>query len=441
MVKRASVLSRSLGYIDTWSFEKVIHSYTGTKRKRYQRAFEDLGRGKKATPKVTMFVKQENIAFSPSKVNPACRAIQFRDYKFALELARYIKPIEKRMCGYIDAQGFPKTRFIAKGLNSIARAKLHLQKAVAIPGCFMIELDAHRFDAHVSREALGVEFGFYKSLITCKRFKKLLKQMVKNKGYANTAQGVVKYLIDGGRMSGDMSTGLGNCILMSLMLSCFGLAFCGRFDFLCDGDDSIFYSDILISEDQIKTFFLQFGFDMKVDNVTQNVHQVGFCQCKVVLLDDGPRFIRDPLRSMSRSLVNPKFADIKLRPKLVKTIAMGELCLNRGCPILDSYFRMLIRSADAVMSVRGVKDGGILKDYLYEYRWLNENIQFNLKIIPITANARSTFYTAFNYTPSSQVRLEEYFDRIQIDILADFLQGDPLDVSSWIYDWRLSEKM
>lgn len=428
-------LGRSLGRMKTYDYEQVISLYGGFRKKRYEAARATISKiGHLVDSRVTMFVKQEGIAFRAGKVNPACRAIQFRNPVFQLENATFIKPIEKRLYQACGPSPFPSGRFIAKEMTPRARANLIYQKFVDMPGCTMLELDATRFDAHVTRPLLGVEHSLYLECINDPFFKRLLKSQLKNKGTARSKNWRLSYSLVGGRMSGDMNTASGNCILMSCMLTLLGQVFNVEYDFLVDGDDSVFfYRGEHMDHGKIKELFLEMGMQIKVENETRNVYNLGFCQSRVVRLNSGLTLIRDPRKVLSKTTINLKFNQTQLTPRLLLTIATGELSLVVGCPVLDPFYRMLIKYAKSnLKSGKGVLRGRSWMEYRqardFPVDW------WRLSVQPITAQARESFALAWGISPSEQTVLEIRFERFEGEIGPIKWRGLGLDVSRWLID-------
>lgn len=242
----ADQLAKGVGRHPPIPYYDVYKNYGAKKRQRYSRAEEQLKRqGGQVTKRqgwVTAFVKLEGIKFSDDKRNPDCRLIQFRSFEYTLRLAAAIKRAEHALYRAANIPGFPTTRFIAKGMNPTARARLLRQKYESLPGCRILELDASRFDAHVTVPLLElVEHRFWKRTCLDPEIARLLEMQINNRGQLRAKDFVQSYKVKGGRMSGDANTAAGNCIIMSCLLAAFGAHLGGRFDFVCDGDDSVFF--------------------------------------------------------------------------------------------------------------------------------------------------------------------------------------------------------
>lgn len=443
--QRAVELSKVVGVHPQASFESVIQGFHGKRRARYQKAHADILRGgvNKRHARTTMFVKLEGIKYSTEKVNPSCRAIQFRAPSYTLLASTYFKPIEHHLYQVAGGFGFPKSRFIAKNMRPDQRAASMLEKFNSLPGCEVLELDASRFDAHVSKELLEIEHLFWRRCNRDPEFAKLLDWQLVNQGSAYTKQGRIRYSVEGGRMSGDANTAAGNCVLMSCMLSAFGMSLGAKFDFLCDGDDSVFfYQGPRVTEERVIEFFLNFGMTMKIENRTTEFQNINFCQGKPVRLRGKWTLVRDPKKILSKTTINPKFGNVQFRPKLLKSIAQAELSLNRGCPILQDYLCALIRVADKYMSKNGLSDGGLLHPSVFcEYRlrrdhtsdWREAGPQ------PITQEARVDFSRAWGISVAEQLRMEESLRTWEFNLMDTSCAGGGFDVNRWLYDWQHRE--
>jgi hypothetical protein len=449
--QRAAALARRVGKRPQISLQGVVNYFSGMRRRRYERALKDYRlRGyRKGDAKVEMFVKMEGIKFNSKKENPSCRAIQWRKPVYTLLLSSFIKPIEHVLYQVAGGSGFPSTRFIAKCLTPKQRANLLWKKFESLPGCTAFMLDASRFDAHVTEDLLDVESYFWTLCNGDNFFARLLSQQRINKGAFFAEGKKFAYKVLGGRMSGDTNTAAGNCIIMACLLSAFGLylqkTYVGvRFDFLCDGDDSVFFvSGFEPTNTQVETYFRDFGMTMKVESKTKVFQEINFCQGCPVRVAGEWTLARDPFKILSKTTINPKFAIKTLRPKLLKTIAVGELSIYHGVPVVDPYLRALIRSADAVMSKRGKRDGGLLlSEKWIDYR-LRRDMPSNwrtLRNTPITPQAREDFSLAWGIDPLEQTHIEKLLSNWTCNPFAMSERGEPVTTNLWRFDWRHPER-
>lgn len=126
--------------------EAMPARYGGAKRKRYERALNELYFSG-ISPRdafCKMFVKAERIN-GLAKVNPDPRAIQFRGSKYCVALASFLHPIEHLLYETdFASSGVPKSRNVAKGLNSVQRAELLHSKLQYFQSPVILMMDASR---------------------------------------------------------------------------------------------------------------------------------------------------------------------------------------------------------------------------------------------------------------------------------------------------------
>lgn len=219
-----------------FTLQETVETYTGRRRTIYENALKKLtqiGLSRRDAMSIA-FVKMELV--NPEK---APRCIQPRDPAYNLELGSYIKAIEHRIYDGIR-RVFGDGPTVMKGYNvseigSIARGKW---RSFSDP--VAIGLDATKFDMHVSPEALAWEHSVYEELFDHDpHLKMLLSWQMHNKGAGYCADGKLKYTVEGKRFSGDMNTGLGNCLLMCAMIYAYAKSRGVDIKLLNNGDDCV----------------------------------------------------------------------------------------------------------------------------------------------------------------------------------------------------------
>ena len=446
----ATSLAQSVGFCRQLPLQSIVDGFRGMRRRRYQRALDDYRlRGLlKGDSKVKMFVKLEGVKFTHLKVNPSCRAIQWRNPVFTLLASSYYKMPEHKLYLTSDAKGFPPGKIFAKNLNPRQRCLLMREKYESLPGCEMFELDASRFDSHVTEDLVRhCENVFWSLTNGCSEFSQLLGSKYFTKGSFVVDKVGHPYMVRGGRMSGDADTAASNCILMACLLAAFGNYVTGNrggsYNFICDGDDSVFYyTGSKFDNDFVVSYFRKFGMTMKVDNRSHSFESIGFCQARPCFIAGSWLLVRDPIKILSKTTVNPKFKIVGLRPKLLKTIATGELSIYAGVPVIDPFLTRLIASADMYMSNRGKRDGGLLNSD----RWQSYRVRRDLpsdwraaKSLPITDEARLSFSSAWGIGVLRQVDIEKRLSSWVCELFAPMDTGEAVDGHAWEYDWRRPE--
>jgi hypothetical protein len=415
--------------------------YSGAKRARYQRACDDYIRDgiTQKDALIKMFVKPER--FNPdAKVCPDPRAIQFRGAKYCVALARFLHPIEEHIYELTCCSaGVPQTRNVAKGLNSVTRAELLCQKASYFDDPVFISLDASRFDKHVDDKLLAIEHSIYLKSNGNLEFMMLLSWQLVNHCFTNL--GMV-YKVKGRRMSGDMNTAVGNCLLMLMMLLAFfttlGIT---KWDTLDDGDDSVSIVErrdldkVLASAHSI---FLTFGHEIKVEKVTDDLSKVVFCQCSMIEYAPGRRkFVREFRAVMSKSLTGVRHWDNNTyRRKVLIAIGTCELVLCLGVPVLQEFALAILRNAKrGLLKPIDLADApeGLRKRALRDLRNLGVPLHA-LEAQPVMPCARSSFATAFDYPEHLQIILEERLKAWVFEVDGLTFEHGEINVPTWEYN-------
>lgn len=404
MRKACLRIGRQVRHVKPWSYEQVLAHFTGSRRRRYEQAYahlQSLALTRVRHARISSFVKSEK--FNPNdKVNPDPRMIQARTPEYGLEIARYLKPIEHWIYRLKGPLGL---RMIAKGLNQRQRAELLLEKMARFSSPVVMSLDCSRWDKHCTREVLLIEHAFYLRACHDPVFQQLLSWQLDNRCCTNNG---VRYAVEGGRMSGDMNTALGNCVLAVIMAYA-AMADVDYWDILDDGDDLLLICEesvYSVIKDTLARTFLTFGQELKVENVARRVEDVIFCQSRVVW-SEGPIFVRDWRKVLSHAAcgVSHWGEPSMVRPMLT-TVGLCELALNAGVPILQSFAESLIRNG------RGSLPRLVDVDRGYEARIKAEIGELSLAALqavrarPITSEARVAFMCAFGVSTAEQLWIE-----------------------------------
>jgi len=408
--------------------------YEGRRRTIYQKAVESL-LGAEVTrqdAELRAFVKAEKIDFT-KKVDPAPRVIQPRTPRYNVEVGVYLKPIEHRVYKAI-ASIFNDSVTVVKGLNAGEVGKLCAQKWMKFKKPVAIGLDASRFDQHVSDIALEWEHSIYLAMYNHDpKLKKLLRWQVDNIGRGFCDDGKLKYNVRGCRMSGDMNTALGNCLLMCAMV----WAYCkesgiDEFELMNNGDDCV----VIIEQCQLHQFglklnswFTDMGFTMKVELPVYEMEKIEFCQTQPVY--DGVSYVmvRNPHKAIAKDCVSIKPLDTEQGFKKYLTVfGQGGLSLTGGIPIWQDFYTSLIRSGSGHNRKHFNR---MLGDPCMEtgmFMLAKRMTRLYKKPSPET---RYSFWLAFGIDPSTQEALENYYQHNQVAYEHPVLKSGDTDLPFW----------
>lgn len=408
--------------------DSFLRRYGGRRKTRYQNAADSLKeRGiTEADSIVSSFVKAEKLD-PTSKSNPDPRMIQCRNARYNIELGRHLRPIEHHIYRTKSALGMPQ---IGKGLNSVERAYWLEEKFSLFGNPVCYSLDASRFDQHVGLEMLTEEHLFYTAVDPDPYFAWLLDMQKKNRCYT---QNGIKYETTGKRMSGDMNTASGNCLLMLAMTrgvcSTLGVL---KYELFVDGDDTLLIIDK--SEEfklgNLAAAFLEFGHEIKLEGRAECLENVQWCQSRFVRTSP-PRMVRDWRKVLSTATGGTKYWHYpSMQPDMYTTVGACFYAEMRGVPILSVYARKLLSA-----------QGKIIKDFEnsdYHQRALLEG----MKGVPvsveseITSESRVSFEVAYGLSVMEQIHIENLIENWELPY------GEPTDLTDeilpgWVMDYDL----
>lgn len=406
------------------SRSRFLLYYTGAKHSMYARAVESLSETplQKVDSHLKTFVKAEKINFT-LKSDPAPRVIQPRSPRYNVELGRFIKPVEGKIYRAIDKLFGHQT--IMKHVNVEQIAQRAWEKWNMFDKPVAIGFDASRFDQHVSVAALHFEHRIYKELYCFNsQLEELLEWQINNVGTAYARDGYANYSVRGRRMSGDMNTALGNCILASLITLQFIHKYGIRAQLLNNGDDCVLIcsevdEDVVVKH--LASHWLDFGFKVICEAPVRVFEHMEFCQMQPVLVDGRPLMVRNPHVTLDKdSYCTLSLNSSKVARQWLYAVGSCGLSLTGGVPVVQSYYQCCRRNGFSGGKLMASKEltGGFFWYAKYSHR-MPQVIQ---------PNTRLSFYRAFGWTPDEQVALEAYYDALTLGseiIQTDTLAGVP----------------
>lgn len=382
--------------------EEFVDLYKGRRRTIYENALDDYYSGvKRIHARLRAFVKAEKV----KEGSPRC--IQPRSPVYNIGLGVYLKHIEHRLYTAI-ARVFRQPFVVSKGMNVVELGEgiSKLWYSVSDP-CY-VGFDAVRFDMHVSVAALKWEHSIYKWLYDYDpELCRLLDMQLHNFGVGYCDDGKLKYDVHGRRMSGDMNTGLGNCLLMCAMVHAYIKSVGLRCKFINNGDDCgvvVSRRDLhLLSE--LPKFLAKFGFRVEVEKPVVDLERLEFCQMHPVFDGKGWRMLRKVTSALMKDTMSLiPFTTHKVLQKWVYSVGECGLALCGGIPVVQEAYAAMMRLgipskiSDATYMECGAR---ILA------RGLDAKYQ------PVTDEARYSFWVGTGILPSEQLGLEDYYTGIR----------------------------
>lgn len=400
----ASVRSQLLKHLRPTTIvprEEYSSLYNGRKQASYQRAYESLLR--KAVHRkdayLSTFIKAEKVNFS-AKGDPAPRVIQPRTPRYNVEVGRYLKLFEKELSrGFVSAFGY---QVVCKGLNADGTAHQLRQNWDHFSDPVAFGLDASRFDQHVSVEALLFEHSVYNSVFNSPELARLLSWQLDNIGFGRVGEECAKYRVAGCRMSGDINTGMGNCLLMSLMVLAYFEAHGIQARLANNGDDCVVFCERrdLPRFADIHLWFTSLGFKLKREPTVDCFERIEFCQTQPVLIGDAWRMVRNPWTAMSKDCVSLlSWHDQGSFETWRDAVGICGGELSSGVPLWESFYRQ-IRLGDRIGGLERVYDSGL------------GMAARGVRQCAINDLSRHSFWKAFGLTPDEQIAAESSWPEI-----------------------------
>lgn len=392
-----------------------VETFRGRKKKIYQAAADSLLCTGNLTVKdsfITPFVKYEKTDHT-TKADPVPRVVSPRNPRYNVELGRFLRPLEERIFKAIGKLFGHKTVF--KGMNAAASAACMFEKWSMFRNPVAIGLDASRFDQHCSEEALRTEHEVYLDCYPTKRRKRqlefLLKMQLRNKCFGYVPDGRVKYTTVGTRMSGDMNTSLGNCILMCLMIHAYGLARGVNLQLANNGDDCV----VIMEKDDLPKFqknldewFLSMGFNMAVEEPCYTFEEIEFCQTHPIWV--GPKFddylmTRHPVKAIAKDTAcTHPWQTEKVFAGWMHAVGTGGMAMAGQIPIFQDFYKSFIAAGTYRMKTADPQGWGV--------KMLGLGLSRSYGVIdPLT---RASFYWAFGITPDEQICAEEFYGSMKL---------------------------
>lgn len=411
LTRVATLLDRVITTTAPVSHMNFVNEYKGRKRSRYLNALEHIRNSRcdlENEARLSVFVKFEKTDRT-SKLDPVPRVISPRDPRFNIRIGRYLKPLEKLLFQHLaHLFGHPT---VMKGYNAYEIARLMHEKWNMFSNPVAIGLDASRFDQHVSLEALRWEHEVYLKYFEGKhktRLRKLLKLQEVNHCYGTCPDGELRYTIIGTRMSGDMNTSMGNCLLMCSMIKAFADAHRIKCQLANNGDDCVMFmekEDYERIKDDVYPWFLKLGFNMVVEPPSYSMEEIEFCQTRPVF--DGERWLmcRNPITGIVKDSVLLKpWGGEKFFRGWLDAVGTGGLAISGALPIFQEFYQLYVRSG---------RHRPVSEDLL-PWNVIQLGKGMDRKYGIITPAARASFYWAFGITPDEQICLEGHYASMSI---------------------------
>jgi len=392
--------------VSLWDFSQM---YKGPKKVVYERAVHSLWANpvRRRDAESNSFVKREKAKF-----RKAPRCIQPRDPRYNASIGRYLKPLEHHLYRAI-ALFAGEGAVVTKGLNLVGTAGCLRQKWDNFKRPVAFGLDATAFDAHVSVPWLEWEHSIYNRIFKSAHLRKLLTWQVHNRGKSFCPDGRLKYRVDGRRFSGDMNTGLGNCLIMCSMVYTYARFRGVRINLANNGDDCVVFmeqEDLPRFVDGLNEWFAEMGFRLTTEPPAYNFEAIEFCQMHPVLIGDEWRMVRTPKVAFEKdTMCTLTVSDDEYLGWLAGVSDCG-LATSSGVPIMQEFY----------LNLRVAAGTRVAPERLLEYTGMKHLSRgMSSKVVPVDEDSRFSFWLAFGVDPDTQKAIEEDLRRCRSTGLLD----------------------
>lgn len=387
--------------------DEFVGCYVGRRRTVYSDAVASLATlpVHRKDSNSNSFLKAEKLNLS-LKGDPAPRLIHPRDPRYNVSVGRYLKRIEHDVYHAIDTMWGQRT--VLKGYNATKVASILRRKWDSFTSPIAVGLDASRFDQHVSVDALKWEHKRYLPYFAGhdrQALKELLRWQLRTKCFARADDGRVKYTVAGMRFSGDMNTGLGNCLLMSSMVK----AWCRKCGIKAqlgnNGDDCVLVLDAS-QEQQLDLggmcrWFETLGFTMKVEPTVSDFERIEFCQAHPVWNGQDWVMCRNHRIAQAKDCVSIKPLDNKsVFDKWRRAIGLCGMSLTGGVPVQQDFYAAMLRGTEGLQAL---SDPTLETGMAILARGMRSGYSRP------TPEARYSYWVAFGVSPDEQEALEGFY--------------------------------
>lgn len=390
------------------NYQQFVDTFRGRKRVVYENARLSLLRHSltRRDAQLKVFVKYEKVDFT-RKIDPVPRVVSPRDPRYNVELGRFLRPIEEKIFRSLGRLFGMKT--VMKGLDALQTGRCMYEKWHRFRNPVAVGLDASRFDQHVSLQALAWEHSVYLECFPVRyrrHLKRVLDMQLVNvcKGYC--ADGDLRYTVNGCRMSGDMNTSLGACLIVCCMLHAYANHVGVVVQVANNGDDVVVFmesADLLRFQNGLYAWFLAMGFDMKVEPPCYTLEEIEFCQSKPVWV--GPAhsdyiMVRHPVYAIAKdTLCLNNYNTPKMISGWMHAVGEGGMSLAGGIPIFQEFYAMYLRYGRPWSGCGSVQSWGVRAAIGDLHR----------KFTPVHPRTRASFYWAYGIMPDEQRCIERYY--------------------------------
>lgn len=425
-VFKERVARMKLSEVHIMSVGEFINSRPARVRRLYQLAADSKqleSRGLRDMARLKGFLKSEKSTHSFPTVDGRKekagrpRGIQPRGPSFNLLLGPRTVPIERVVFHDLDAEFMPvwlgtHLRGVVKGLCPTDQA-LEMRRHWDYHGgdghAAFMSIDMSSFDATVDDVDLLLDH-FVSQLYFPgdKTLKRCHSMQFRNEMRAVLRDGVVKTKLGAMRMSGDMNTSLGNCIISFAMAwEIFAKHGCTM---IVNGDDVGVFGPRRVLErlaGGVEADYLAYGKLAQCEPIVTVFELCEFCQTRPVCVAGTWTCTRHWDKAMDNDYAGfHKLGDWVYYLSHLHAVASCGMAVASGVPILQSLYSWGLRVGlkSKINHSDELRQTGLWRQAMAQGGWRRAQ--------PVAHSTRASFHRAFGITPAMQVAIELELDRM-----------------------------
>lgn len=390
--------------------QSFVDTFQGRKKELYQEVLNTRWgtRDSYVDARIKPFVKFEKMD-TGLKSDPVPRVVSPRSPVYNIAVGRFLRPIEKDIFKAIDSVFGGPT--VMKGYDAYRQASIIHSAWGEFRDPVAFGLDASRFDQHVSRDMLAWEHSVYNLCFALgvhrRELASLLKHQLDNRCKSKCNSGSISYTTKGVRMSGDMNTSLGACLIMCALVWSYRPG-C-HFRLINNGDDCVIITERADYSrfQNINSYFLLHGFTLVREPMVDIIEEIQFCQTQPIFTPSGWFMCRNPRSLFSKDHVSLQYRHGKNLRKWMKSVG-GVKEVFSGVPVHSSVYAAFDRCGEGVVNTK-------------DLTWSQRKLYYGAKSTgSITYQTRYSYFLAFGIPPDAQEDMEAMYKTIDLGKPSDF---------------------
>lgn len=285
----------------------------------------------------------------------------------------------------------------------------YIKKMLSVPGVTVVATDYTSFESHFSRSTMeDIEFRLYDHMLSkapnYEQIRSIFYDVIAGRNKCTSKY--YDFELDATRMSGEMTTSLGNgfsnFIMMKYACQVKGSTMIG----VVEGDDGLFIID---GDAPTSADFAELGYNIKLD-VHQRYNEASFCG--LIFDEDDLINVTDPRKLISefgwcnRNYVNVKKSRLL---ELLRAKALSFAHMYNGCPIVTALARCAIRNTKHIDMSKFLSRHGH-NEWMIDRYVAAMATPLIYKEVPLST--RLMVERKYNITVQDQISLETYLDSL-----------------------------